>query len=1320
MEKYFRLIKLIGFLQIVHLATSQELNIIKIGTKNFANFNLFGSGDNALMMTTDSNETIFYDISGTTFNEYTSGNRFFSFHNGMSPPTYGYKTFSCQTFYYDPFLVTVSENNFVEIYNLEENSYLYVPIPSYFGYENIIEFGNGFPFYIGSTMHYVFPLIAENGIHSILVLYKVDISKPPYDYSSNVKYEMRRIKGKALNCFSIIAIPKIICLFLSENDELTLDIYNQYFQNESSNVLEVTSNVDGTGNFFFKGINFDETQNRLVIAYYTSYEDNYLRFIIKDYSIYDFDKLSLSNYNKNKILIDANGFSKDYKMNDMVKLDNGDIYFAASSKDRESLNIIIFKINGYAIQKREFTIELWNKYRLKFYNGLKLVNNGNDIHMGFNNCDQKYCEDTSYHFTSLFVFNDFREEHTLDLVQHLYDTNINPNENIIIDFNVYKNDVFGRKLNYIQFIDIPEQIKLIIPEGNIIAQTGIMYHNSSFILNVAFNTIGSYTIKYTISLDDIFASSNPYLRRLYSLTNDVSIDITIDQIITNNCNDKCSLCPLNEMDNCISCKYNYNFAGGKKFCNEATNEMNSSQIEDIIENIMDNIENQEFGVIESDNALLQINSLNFVSKNTQKNMSSINLGECEGKLRESLGLTKEEEFIIIKLDLKNLDISATYVQYEIINPRTKKPVDLSICEDIPVTINTPVEVSEANMTLIHHLEKEGYDAFDIKNPFYNDICATYTAQNGADMIIPLRIDEIYNDMKEINLCQSGCTFGDFNSANSKSECICKIQIGPIIVDVTRLNFDKTQFLDSFYKTLYNSNFRVVKCAKLLFSSKGLKTNLGSYIMLLLIGAHIAFIVLSIITGKKRIIEIINKVLNMNGKEVVIRILKRTQEPKKEEEKKENKEQEKKEEVKKIKKNYRQMEPVENENENENIKEEDKKEKKVKKIYRPSEPVELIDPIANTNEEFKEEVKKERKVKKIYRPIYSTEKINEQNKEEEVLKMESSKSIKKEQSDIKIEELNAPPKKRSSKNYRARKSQTTEIKLETTNAIVVDTKPDSVDNEKNEKIETKEVNAPEENKQKEQEIPQTKPDVKNEARILEFSQGLIDKELNFLDFEKALEIDKRTFWQYYFSLLKSNQLFFFTFWPSEDYNLFPMKVLLFIISISLDFTINTFFFSDKTMSNIYYDDGKFYYINQVPNIMYSSLVSLGIEIVLRKLSLSQSKILSIKAEKDPEKKRERAKNVQNILNITLIIFIATSSVLMLFFWYFISCFCAVFINSQTILIKDTFTSFAKSNALPFVFDFLLAVFRIPALRYDKKNKCGKICYQINYVGSLIFV
>ena len=198
-------------------------------------------------------------------------------------------------------------------------------------------------------------------------------------------------------------------------------------------------------------------------------------------------------------------------------------------------------------------------------------------------------------------------------------------------------------------------------------------------------------------------------------------------------------------------------------------------------------------------------------------------------------------------------------------------------------------------------------------------------------------------------------------------------------------------------------------------------------------------------------------------------------------------------------------------------------------------------------------------------------------------------------------------------------------------------------------------------------------------------------------------------------IKKKHLILFTFLPAEDYNLLTIKISLFIISFSLYFTINGFFFTDKSMHNVYEHNGAFKFIYQIPQILYSTIVSALINLILKKLSLSENNILEIKKEHNEEIAKKKFKQIENCLKIKFIIFFILCLLFMLFFWYFITCFCSVYKNTQIILIKDTMISFGISMLYPFGLNLLPGILRIPALR-AKTDK--KLLYKISLIIALI--
>ena len=108
----------------------------------------------------------------------------------------------------------------------------------------------------------------------------------------------------------------------------------------------------------------------------------------------------------------------------------------------------------------------------------------------------------------------------------------------------------------------------------------------------------------------------------------------------------------------------------------------------------------------------------------------------------------------------------------------------------------------------------------------------------------------------------------------------------------------------------------------------------------------------------------------------------------------------------------------------------------------------------------------------------------------------------------------------------------------------------------------------------------------------------DFELNSLDYEEALQLDHRNYCDYYTSLLKYNHPIMYSFAPYNDYNSKIIKMFLFFFSFALDFTVNAIFFSDDTMHKIYEDKGKFDFLYQVPQIIYSTIISKFIDTLIK--------------------------------------------------------------------------------------------------------------------------
>ena len=194
----------------------------------------------------------------------------------------------------------------------------------------------------------------------------------------------------------------------------------------------------------------------------------------------------------------------------------------------------------------------------------------------------------------------------------------------------------------------------------------------------------------------------------------------------------------------------------------------------------------------------------------------------------------------------------------------------------------------------------------------------------------------------------------------------------------------------------------------------------------------------------------------------------------------------------------------------------------------------------------------------------------------------------------------------------------------------------------------------------------------------------DNELNSMDYEEAIKFDQRNYYQYYLSLIKNQHLLIFTFFHCKDYNSQMIKLDLFLFSFSINYIFSAMFYSDDAMHKIYVDQGKFDIIYQLPQMIYSSIISFFLEFLLNNLGLYEENILEArKLKKKQESLNNILHDISSIIKIKIIFFFIITFLLTFAFWIYLGCFCAVYKNTQIHLLKEVLSSFMISFLSPFI-------------------------------------
>ena len=631
-----------------------------------------------------------------------------------------------------------------------------------------------------------------------------------------------------------------------------------------------------------------------------------------------------------------------------------------------------------------------------------------------------------------------------------------------------------------------------------------------------------------------------------------------------NCINKIISCPENkplfnvEINECVeSCSYDKLL--DKKCIIKIVTE---KSLEIINKNIKEIILNQNMGedvniIIEGNLIKCQISTTENIKNNN--NISKIDFNDCETKIKNKYGINY---IIIQKMDILINNIAK--VKYDLYSPNnTEDKIDLSIiCENDKIQVYTPLQATDEYIEDYKKISEQGYNILDSNDIFYNDICSQFTSEDNTDMILLDRKKNYYNI--DLTQCEEGCSFKNVDVEQKQLQCQCPIKNDFKISN----NFDKKDFINSFYKVRKYSNLKVVKCYKLIFSEKGQNMNYGGYFLAFI---EILFLISQIIffaNSKELVADLINKMLKSLNLDLLF-------------------------------------------HEKSNPK---KKKAPLKKV--------------------KHKMKLLRKSKTLHHDNINITKIKNKNK-------------------IKKENFIEP-------------------------SIISTQKFLTINKTEKGKINPKKT-------------------------IINKNLYYNDEELNSLSYEEAIKIDKRGYFQYYISLIKKKQLFFFTFFSVKDYNIRIIKFSLFLFSISLYFAVNSLFFIDENIHKIHEDHGIFNFLYQLPQIIYSSLISIICNLFINSLALSENILLKVKRASNKNLLNSQSLNLYNCLRKKMYIFYIIGFLMLSFFWYFISGFCAVYKNTQIIYLKTCSISFCLSMLYPFVLNIFPGLFRIPSLK-SKRKKC----------------
>jgi hypothetical protein len=234
------------------------------------------------------------------------------------------------------------------------------------------------------------------------------------------------------------------------------------------------------------------------------------------------------------------------------------------------------------------------------------------------------------------------------------------------------------------------------------------------------------------------------------------------------------------------------------------------------------------------------------------------------------------------------------------------------------------------------------------------------------------------------------------------------------------------------------------------------------------------------------------------------------------------------------------------------------------------------------------------------------------------------------------------------------------------------------------------------------------------RIIYYS----DTELNLLEYLKAIEIDTRSLWRYYWSILVDNDIIFFSLgvWNFR-YSFISIKIAFFIVSFNIILMVNIMFMSDSTIFHLYEAEGNYEFKFYLLRNTLSMLICIVVLLLIKLLLIGVNDLFQIRYF-EQEVFEENVNKIIKKIHIKHIIFFIISLILIIFIWYFAVCFCLVYNNNEIILITNTLIVLAGIVLYPFLLGILCAIFRYIAINDEKKSK--KSLYNFNQYFEFILI
>jgi len=243
------------------------------------------------------------------------------------------------------------------------------------------------------------------------------------------------------------------------------------------------------------------------------------------------------------------------------------------------------------------------------------------------------------------------------------------------------------------------------------------------------------------------------------------------------------------------------------------------------------LENGEDDVFEEEKMTVTLTTTQNQKDNTNKNITVIDLGECEDLLRNEYNIPDDELIYMKKIDVIQEGMKIPKVEYDVyskLDGSVLVKLNLSVCQNSKISLSVPIAISES------------LDKLNSSSGYYNDICYTATSDSGTDISLKDRKKEFVENNKTI--CQDDCDFSEYDYDIQKAKCSCKVKESSS-TSLADMKINTTKLYENFVDIKNKANIKLMVCYKELLTIQGIKNNIALFVTIPIIIFHIIVIIL---------------------------------------------------------------------------------------------------------------------------------------------------------------------------------------------------------------------------------------------------------------------------------------------------------------------------------------------------------------------------------------------------------------------------------------------------------------------------------------------